>query len=272
MNVLQLVQMAAQVADTDHFVSVTLPVVIPGVTNTTLDLALVEAPRIAVGPARQDGSGEWVTRATTAQVRARLRLQLLEELEVLGVTGPVALPLYLEGGGSTAALTAIRCTEPEDASEVDVHTDGQAVRAGVGVVSTVDLQDATSEVDLTEGLISEVPLVVRVTGLADVTVAHSASDLTFTGPFDWDNTQTAGSTSLGLSSPLWGDLDLTVTTLTLGVDALAVEADTRAILAPVFDALDAELLDPLLSGLGMSLGGGDTTVWNLECSARRLVR
>lgn len=270
LNVLQFIQMAAQVADTDQFVSATMPVVIPGVTNTTLDLALIEAPRIAIGPARQDGSGQWVTRAVTAQVRAQLHLQLLDELEVLGLTGPVSLPVYLEGGGSTAALTGIRCGVPPDASEVDVHTGGQAVRAAVGVVSSTDLQDAGSPVDVGDATISHIPLVVLVEGFADVTVAHSASDLTFTGPFDWSNTQTAGSTTLGLSPLLRQDLALTVTALTLGVDPLAVENDTRAILDPVFNELDAGLLDPLLSALGLSLGGGDVTAWDLDCFARRL--
>ncbi|MGH9009958.1 MAG: pilus assembly protein TadG-related protein, partial [Acidimicrobiia bacterium] len=90
LNVLQLVAMSAQVADGDHFLSATMPVAIPGVTSTSLDLALIEAPRIAIGPARRDGTGQWVTRAVTAQVRAQLRLQFQELLDVLGVTGPVS--------------------------------------------------------------------------------------------------------------------------------------------------------------------------------------
>ena len=271
LNVLQLVQMSAQVADTDHFVSVTVPVTIPGVTNTTLQLTLIEAPRIAIGPARQDGTGQWVTRAVAAQIRAQLRLQLQQLLTVLGVTGPVSLPVYLEGGGTTAALTGIRCAAPVESSEIDVHTDGQAVRAAVGIVASTDLQDRTSPVDVAAGPLADIPLIVRVAGSADVTVAHTASDLTFTGPFDWTNTQTTGTTTLGLSSPLRQDLDLAVTTLTLGVDAVAVANDTRAILNPVLDELDGSLLDPLLSSLGISLGGGDVTAWDLDCSQRRLV-
>lgn len=271
LNVLQLVEMSAQVADSDHFLSVTMPVAIPGVTHTSLELALIEAPRIAIGPARQDGTGQWVTRAVTGQVRAQLRLQFQELLEVLGLTGAVSLPVYLEGGGTTAALTDIRCAAPVDASEVDVHTDGQAVRAAVGLVGSTDLQDGTSAVTVADAMVADIPLVVRVAGSGDLVVAHSASDLTFTGPFDWSNTQTTGTATLGLASLLRQQLDFTVTTLTLGVDPLTVENDTRAILNPVLDELDSRLFDPLLSALGINLGGGDVTAWDLDCSRRRLV-
>ena len=36
-------------------------------------------------------------------------------------------------------------------------------------------------------------------------------------------------------------------------------------------SLDSRLFDPLLSALGISLGGGDVTAWDLDCSRRRLV-
>lgn len=271
LNVAQLVQMAAQVADGDHFVSATLPVSLLGVASTTMDLALIETPRIAIGPARKDGSGQWVTRAVTGQVRLALRVEAVDPLTVLGVSGLVTLPVYIEAGTAGAALTDVRCATPTDASQVDVSTEGQAVRAAVGVVTATDMQDGTTPVTVTPGTISHIPLVVRVTGSADVTVAHSASDLTFTGPFDWSNTQTAGSTTLGLGSLLESDLDLTVTTLTLGVDPLTVANDTLAILGPIFDQLDADVIDPLLSSLGVSLGGGDVTVWDIDCAGRHLV-
>lgn len=270
LNVLQLVQTVAQVTDGDHFVSATLPVNIPGVASTSLQLALIEPPRIAIGPARQDGTGEWVTRAVTGQVRLALRVDAVDLLKVLGVTGLVSLPLYIEAGTAAGALTDIRCETPVDATQVDVATDAQAVRAAVGTTTTTDLQDETTSVTLTAGTIAHIPLIVRVTGASDVTIAHSASNLTFTGPYNWSNTQTVGSTTLGLAPLLENGLDLTVTTLMLGVDALAVENDTLAILGPIFDQLDAALIDPLLSALGVSLGGGDVTVWDANCAGKRI--
>jgi uncharacterized membrane protein len=137
-------------------------------------------------------------------------------------------------------------------------------------VARVDLRDAITEVSVGDAVISDIPLVVNVAGSADVTVASNAADLTFTGPFNWSNTKTAGATTLGFSSLLHDDLTLAVTTLTLGVDPLTVENDTRAILNPIFDVLDDSVLDPLLSALGLSLGGGDVTAWDLRCHTRVL--
>lgn len=270
-NVLQMVQMAAVAADGDNFLSLSMPVLIPGVASVTLDLQLIEKPKWIIGPARLDASGQWVTRLESAQIRARINVRALQLLSVVGLlgtgTGPVDLPIYLEGGGATASLTDIQCAASKDASQVTVHVEPQTVRAYVGAVST--------SVSVGPGTIANVSLLglplVWVTGSADVTSAGTPSDLTFTGPFSWTNTQTAGSTTLGLSTLLRSNLALTVQALGLGVNIGAVTTSVLNILNPILNVLDTELIDPLLSSLGLSLGGGDVTIFDVWCHNRTLV-
>lgn len=282
LNVLQMVQMAAVAADGDNFLSLSMPVVIPGVATTTLDLQLLEKPKLIIGPARLDASGQWVTRLKSAQVRARINvraLQLLSVVSLLGTgTGPVDIPVYLEGGSATAALTKIQCAANKAESQVTVHVEPQTVHAYIGTVTTADLQDTSTSVSVTPGTMANVSLLgvplVQVTGSAHVVSAGTPSDLVFTmpGPWpNWTNTKTAGSTTLGLSTLLKNNLALTVQVLALGINAGTVATSVLDIVNPILDVLDTELIDPLLSSLGLSLGGGDVTVFDVWCNHRTLV-
>lgn len=271
LNVLQLATMAAQVANGSNAVSATLSGSslgglgsLLGGAGNSVQLKVIEPPQIAIGPAAQDGSGNWVTSVHTAQVRLYIRLRPLGT--VLG--GLLELPIYVEAASADASLRGITCASPLDNSTVSVHTDAQAVRARIGNVT--DINAATPVVN--DATILNVLGIARVVGRADVALAGSASDLTFNGPFNWDNTQTVGSNSLGLGNlimtqPL--DLDLQVLGLPLGLGG--VLSSTLNLLNPILAAVDNGLIDPLLSGLGLSLGGGDVTNFSVGCDSLKLV-
>ena len=261
LNVLQLATMAAQVANGSNTLSVALsPSSLLGLggllnaTGNSVTLKVIEPPQIAIGPAAQDGSGNWVTTARTAQVRLSINLRPLGTL--LG--NLIDLPIYVEAASADASLRGIACANPVDDSTVSVHTDAQAVRARIGRVT--DINAATPVVN--DAVLLNL-LLIKLTARADVSLAGSASDLSFNGPFDWENTQTVGSTSLGLGDLLSGDLDLSLLGLSL--------SSVLALLNPVLAAVDDGLLDPLLSALGVSLGGGDVTNFSLDCSPLKLV-
>lgn len=275
-NVFQLASMAAQVADTDHFLNLSLPVTVPGVASTSLQLQVIEAPRIAIGPAKQV-SGVWVTRLTTAQIRAQLHLSLLNVLNVLGLPAPVTLPVYIEGGGAQAELRSVTCGPTPATEGVGVWTRSQALSARVGEVTTADLADVTTSVSVSPGLLVNVLGLVQMTGLSTVGTTSTDSTLNFTGP--WPRTQSnGGSTTLGLGAPLKsglavsGYLIVNVLGLPVQVPLGGLVGTLTSLLSPVFDVLDASVIDPLLSGIGLSLGGADVTVFHHFCQDRRLVR
>jgi uncharacterized membrane protein len=270
-NVFQLATMAAQVARGSNLLSVTLsPSSLGGLgsllnaSGNSVQLKVIEPPQIAIGPAALDSSGNWVTIARTAQVRLYIRLRPLGT--VLG--GLLDLPIYVEAASADASVRGITCVTPRNDSTVTVHTDAQAVRARVG-----NLTDINAAVPvLTDATILNVAGLVRVTGRADVALAGSASDLTFHGPFDWNNTQTVGSSSLELGNLIKTQpLTLNLQALGLGLGLGGVLSTVLDILNPILAAVDTGLLDPLLSALGVTLGGADVTNFLLDCDRLRLV-
>jgi uncharacterized membrane protein len=57
----------------------------------------------------------------------------------------------------------------------------------------------------------------------------------------------------------------------LGLVLINVQGAVVNILNPILDALDDGLLDPLLSGLGVIVGGADVTNFSLDCNPLKLV-
>jgi uncharacterized membrane protein len=268
LNVLQLAQMAAQVANGSNALSVNLSTSslggLGGLLNSSgnsVQLRVIEPPQIAIGPAAQNPDGTWKTTAKTAQIRLSVHLRPLGT--VLG--GTLNLPIYVEAASAEASLRGISCATPKDNSTVTVHTDAQAVTSNIGEIADINASVGV----ITDATILNVLGLVRVTGRSNLNLAGSAHDLSFDGPFDWSNRQTVGSTTLDLG-------DLLQTGLTLGVQVLGlvlinVQAAVLDVLNPILDAVDDGLLDPLLSGLGVIVGGADVTNFMLDCNPLKLV-
>ncbi len=267
-NVLQLVSLGAQVASGSGLVKTTPTLSIPGVATVNLALTLVDPPAIAIGPARQDGAGNWLTRAHSGQLRLRLELQLLGSVG----GGVVNLPLYIEAGAADADLTAIECRQPPDDSRVTIQVQPQAVTAYIGHVGDAALQNHAAPVSVAPAALLNL-LLVRIDGYARVPLENPAQTLEFAGPYDGANTLATAGSGLGLGGLLNADLELTPVLLglplPLGGILGGITSLLGALLGPVIDGL---LLDPLLSLLGVRLGGGDATAFSLDCAAPRLVQ
>lgn len=271
-NLLQFIEMAAETSnDGASAISLTLSSSSLGglgallnAAGNSVQLKVIEPPQIAIGPARTDSNGNWVTAVHTAQVRLYVHLRPLGT--VLG--GLIDLPVYVEAASATASVRQITCATPSSSSTVKVHTDAQAVRARVGTLSDINAVNPT----LSDATILNVLGLVSVSARADISLAGSSSDLTFNGPFDWDNTKTVGSSSLGLGNLIESQpLSLTLHALGLGLGLGGVISSLLAILNPILSAIDNGLLDPVLAALGLSLGGGDITNFSIDCNALRLV-
>lgn len=269
-NLMQLVTLAAQVANREHFVNIpALGIDLPGLLTLDAALTMIESPAIAIGPAGQDADGVWRTSAHTAQWR--LKLDLLVG-ELLG--GLVRLPLYLEVGAGEAWLKEIDCRYPREDSIVRVGASSSAVRAYIGNVNPDAMTNRSVPATVTPATILNVLGLVTATARLQVDLPGAAGDLEFTGPYDGSNTQrlhglsTAG---LGqkLTEGLGAVLDVSLLGITLGlgevVNALV------ALLTPVLALVDS-LLAPVLSLLGIQLGIADVATFDLSCGAPQLVR
>ncbi len=247
LNVFNLVTASAQqaqLANGVHLLTVdNLTLGIAGLASSTLKMDLIEAPQLsALGPAQCTPPviGTCVTAARTAQVRLELTTRITAgACPGILCLADVVLPLQLTAAPAVASLTAIRCADPVNASQVDVRADTAAVQESAAASVKVALLPAVS-----------VPL-------GPVNLGSGAPQyLTFNGPFPTAVRSTTSS-AVGLSSLL---------------STLPVLGPTLALLTPVTDNIETKILKPVIEGLGLSLGGADLSVTKVTCGSPILVQ
>lgn len=263
MNVLEMIGMAASLANGTNLLNLTMPITIPGVTSTTIKMSVIEPPVIKTGRVGAT--------AHTAQARIQMDMTLTQKLTVLLSQGTVRLPVYLDAAGATGTLTAIRCDIPDEDGDISVHAVAEAVTAKIGTATDSSLQDPNSPAVVNAAELVNMAGLVRVTGTATATMPSSAADLVI----PWHDVESVGSSSsVNLDSSLLSSLALTVQVLGLGINANTVGNNLLGILTPVVNALDAALFEPLKEALaffGIEVGGADVANLNQDCANRRLI-
>lgn len=277
-NVLQLISLAAQVANGEHFLDV--PIVginLPGILSLDLALSLIEPPSIAIGPAGKGANGEWLTQAHTAQTRLKIDVKVLE---MLG--GLLHLPIYLELAKGDAWLENIACTSPRDDSTVTIGATSGIAGLYIGEVNEDAMTNRETAATVTEAKLLDVLGLLTIRGKAAIELPGGAGTLDFNGPFNDDNTQRiSGLQTAGLFASLSDSLELNtgglvgvLLQLVLGLLGIDLDDLLKAVLdalTPVLSLLDA-VLAPVLSLLGLQLGYADVTNFYLNCGVPRLVR
>lgn len=267
-NLLQLVTLAAQVANGKNFVNIpALGLDLGGLAKLDAALTMIEPPSIAIGPAGRDADGNWRTRVHTSQWRVKLNLVVGE---VLG--GLVNLPLYLEVAAGDAWLKSVDCRYPRDDSVINVGVRTSSVRAYVGNVNPDAMTNRSAAATVSKATILNVLGLVTVDARAEVDLAGGVADLVFSGPFNAGNTQSVdGLSTIGLFKALASSLILDVKLLGLELQLGTLLDALREVLNPVFALLDG-VLAPVLSLLGIQIGIADVGVFSLSCGAPQLVR
>ena len=275
-NVLQMMTLMLAAANGDNLVVADLPLSIPGVADIDLRMGVIEPPKLAIGPARQDANGDWVTTAHTAQVRMQLNLELSQKLTVLGQQLTVMLPIYLESGSATAELRSIECMDPFEDSPVGIHAETAAASGHVGQVNDASLTGGS--VTVGNATLISAPTLLTATGTGSYSIAGSTADMTFTGPFDQPPAPgTRPAQTVGVADPsldsLATNLTVSVTPVNFLINATLVANQVRTMLVPIIQSLDVELLSQLVSmPLGFTFGGADVINTSLDCHIRRLAR
>ncbi len=259
-----------------------LNLTVPGLADVTaaLELDIMEAPQIAIGPPGRDSSGAWRTETHTAQVRSSIFANTTTNILGL-VEANAALGAELQAAGADAWFESIECStySQQMFQNAVVGTEGQP--------ASLNLDPDNSSID-----VSALGGLATVT--ADLTVDDSpasmgggSSDAVFCadGYCSVDDLPQMESTGSGpgalLGDALAGlvnNLDVEVSInlgplgIGLGVSAGVLEdALLNNLLAPLLNGLD-DLLMPVLEALGISVGNTDVTLVDVHMHQVELVR
>ncbi|AGA34138.1 putative transmembrane protein [Thioalkalivibrio nitratireducens DSM 14787] len=278
-NVLDLIRATALTANRDHAITVNLGIPLNlGLLNTDIvvDIHVIEAPKIAIGPPGRDGSGEWRTKVDTAQVRVQLTTSA--GVNVLGLlTADVDLPLAIEVADGEAWFQSARCATLGDPSREAVL----GVDPGIASVTLGRWQDLATGGEVLE----PAEVVLRAILLGDVVRLGLALDLPLREAVprevvftqqpggEWEGEDAVYS---GLGPSLGDGLSNTLVAVdpeVLGLNPLALlginlddvlGALLGGLLAPLLQTLGDTLLDPLLRLLGISVGGMDVDLLDMR--------
>jgi uncharacterized membrane protein len=215
-------------------------ITVPGVTSTALSLKVTELPQTYIGPV----GGSVSTGQVELVVTPKLDVNLSVGLSLLRVTGD--LPVRITLAGATGTLTAASC------SGITVSADPQAF-AGSAVVSSLRVSSLGLIPILDVGVTSFTP-----------SVDGPAVSLSFSYPSEFAPpafSKHAGSQPIGLQS-LTTYTTGTVTLLgliPLGLSSGSIVSAVVGALPGLLGGVDTNVLTPLLTALGVDIGGADVT-------------
>jgi len=286
MNALGLLTGTAQVINGNNFADLSFQPQIPGLNGIVANVqtTVIEAPRYAWGR-------RVVTQAETAQIRARINLQIPGNIlpALLGnLNSPVTLPLVVEFAQGTAQLTRTECYEPITASESDLLVTTSGARVRVGVASDAAMQvPAGAAVTVTSGvlvqsgflnldfatdigvsLLSLLGLTSGVQGTATASLLGTTETRTFTPYVDPTPFQRVNG---GVSSSIATQLRSTLGASLMGPLGLTGSTNLANSLTTVINNLEDFVVNPVAAAAGVTLAGADVRSDTMVCSAPQLV-
>jgi len=253
-NVFDLVTGAGEAAISNgtHFVTVpNLTVGVPGLASATMKLTVIEAPKIsAFGPAQFDAvTGTWATTAHTAQIQLDLTTHIIVAVPPVcavvclpsALSVDLQLPMSISAAKATGSLTDVRCPTGPSTRQADILVDTMAANATAPAVLAVSVLG--------------VPLVLPAIINTNTALGGGSNTLTFSGPPFPTAIQSTAATGAGLTSATTSQFTV------LGANLGAV----TALLSPVTDAIDRQILGPTFNALGLSVGGADVRTLRIDC-------
>lgn len=264
-SALDILGAAATLSNGAKQVKVDLGANIPGLLSATVDLAIGEPPQQS--PWFTIGETGAIVR--TAQTRLKLVVQILGPGGLIGAS--VRLPLYVELAYGEGKLTDINCTGGQ---RVSVSARPGVAELRIAEVGT--LTDFSKAPAADPAKIVQVPLVLSVTGSADVKVTNNApTTLVFTGTDIQKRVIKTASTrdiTQSLTKSLLDTLNLDVQILGLGLGLPGpIKQTVSGLLSTATPAVDT-LLDSLLLTLGVRVGQADIRVTGISCGRAVLVQ
>ncbi len=277
-NVLDIITAAAFAANKQNAIALNnLGIAVPGLTNITVDLKVIEPPQIAYGKPGESSPGVPNTQVKTAQLmlltKARLNLAPIAGLD-LGLGVAVA--------DGKAWLGTIQCRTLGQPDVVTLHGNTATATLGLGDPAWMDANDSWRD---TPGVMSSHPSVLNVLGgLARVKIAgsmprgssgnvskvYTVADRSTNLPLS----QNMSSGVPGLSGSLAAldlDVDVEVLGLCLPLICGGLPGDVLNVLTPILAGLVDAVLTPLLTLLGINLNSMDVALTAIDDTGASLV-
>lgn len=254
-NAFSLVMTSAVVANGQHALSVPLSVNVPAIASINGQVTVIEAPKLAVGPAGLDGGGNYCTSVQTAQVRARVQvatsIPLLAKIDLLLTTEVAQGSAGLDTISDDGASAAVGITANPGIVAMTLTNSAGTGPARISTLLNLPIADLSLNLPVQS---SPQPL--------NFAVDHPIAD-------NLPQVQTA-------SSPLGGSLEnalqqssaINVSVLSLLNLGLVNNVVTNTV-RPLLGEIGRVLLDPLLNMLGIRVGGMDVTLEGVQLQQSR---
>ncbi|MBA2933210.1 hypothetical protein HZF05_03785 [Sphingomonas sp. CGMCC 1.13654] len=257
-----------QLSNGQRQVAVNLGLSLPGVTSTTLTLAIGQRPSHSPWLAITQAGG---TIVRTAQARLYLDSRV-GGVATLGIAS-LRVPILIELAEAQAKLDTISCRGGQSNASVTLDALPSVGSIAIADIDTSTLGDFTKTPVENRALLAHA-LLLDVTAKAHVDlggvtwqqVAFSASDIS-AGRV---RTISTGDILQGVATSLMKKMDLQVNVLGIGVNASAATQLVGAVLTPLSPALDG-LVDQLTGLLGVHVGQADLRVDGVRCGKPTLV-
>ncbi len=263
-----MVREMLQLANGQRQVALNLGLALPGVTSTTLTLAIGQRPShspwLAVTQA-----GDTIVR--TAQARLYLDSSV-GGVATLGIAS-LRLPILIELAEAQAKLAAISCAGGPANASVTLQAQPAVGSIAIADIDTSTLANFTVPVTENRAVLAHA-LLLDVTAKAHVAlggvtwqqVGFSSADIA-AGTV---RTVSTGDIVQGVASSLMSNMDLRVTALGLGVNATVAAQLVGTVLTPLSPTLDG-LVDQVTQLLGVHVGQADLRVDGVRCGKPTLV-
>ncbi|WP_292112054.1 pilus assembly protein TadG-related protein [Mesorhizobium sp.] len=277
---------AAALANGTNQVAVNLGATIPGLTSTTLAIAIGEpmqnSPWLAVG--------ESGTVVRTAQTRIKLNASVTVGNSNLGGginLLAVNLPLNIEVAYAEAKLTDITCPTGPSSIKVSIAAQPGVVEAHLADSNTSGFADFTKPQSFSDAEIADVSLKLllinlnllqikgssafSITNMAPTTLTYTATDI---GNKAIKTVSTKNLTQ-SLTTSLVNNLSLSVNALGLGLDVTALLGAVKPAVTTLLNGVTApvdSLVYNVLGALGVHVGEADVRVTGATCGRSVLVQ
>ncbi|WP_414449547.1 TadG family pilus assembly protein [Burkholderia sp. 22PA0099] len=294
-NLLDLIMVGAEVANSNNAVAVNVPSVnLGGLTGTQLQVQIISPPSIGIGEGGiNPATGTWRTTASTAAVGLYLVVNLAS-VNILGIGVNIGLPLYLQVGTGKAVLNATNCGSTLATSTATITATpgianlciGTPPLNSKGLISLSSTYSCSAPASLANVNIAPLGLgLVNVNAsIKNVSVqANGASQQhVFPGNVGTDaDYWTSNSNALGslLASAL-SQLSASSINVSLTLAGLQLPLPTglisqllslvTSLLGPILQSLDA-IIVPLLNLLGVQVGAATVHHMSLTCGVSQTV-
>jgi len=285
-SALSMLTAAAALANGSNEVAVNLGATIPGLTSTTL--------AIAIGEPMQNSAwltvGELGTVVRTAQTRIKLNASVTLGNANLGggiKLLAVNLPLNVEVAYAEAKLTDISCPTGPSSIKVSIAAQPGIVEAHLAKSSASGFADFTKPQSFSDPEIADVSLKLlliklnllqingssyfAVTNMTPTTLTYNATDIANKAI----KTVSTKNLTQSLTTSLVNNLSLSVNALGLGLDVTALLGTVKPAVTTLLNGVTApvdSLVYNVLGALGVRVGEADVRVTGATCGRSVLVQ